>query len=690
MKDFHKFYGEVNESVSSSNLAKLAKAAKVEADKLIKSAKSQGQLAKDDAYAIDYFASIVADGNLGAIKKAMSRGDTEVRETMFMLAKSVLGVKAAEALSGSKAIGKSVSEANLQTKPNQRSYKIFGYTPGKGETYVTTIFSLDQLNAIRAKMKRSGEFDYIHGRDALGNLRVEINFATGRQTVHTAKSKSGKVVFDKSEKSVSEDNTNDKSDDGEGMDKVQPKAVKKKFANRKDKDLDNDGDEDESDEYLHTRRKAISKNMGESMDAASSFTTKEIKMAIGVAQDRRYAGGNYTGAVNTIEKIKKGLSKHPRVAEVLKKANESMDESTATLSNKERALYQRIKTAAKSNPKKALDMVQQHKDDFPPSVWDELDAEIIRHMKHESVMDEGAESIDELTTKPLAHYKKQLNSIATFAAKKAKELQKNDDDASKWMAKVADKFARAAKLDDRLAMRNSLLSGDPKDRKMAYNIALDAFSGRHMDVKKFINDLDTKKRPNPVDESKSSTGYELYHRDFSSAMQHAYKHAKNKFGIDVDPEEIDSKVASGPRKPSKGKTNSYRLLDKGGKKAIQVQVYGMDNGKYELNMYKESVDTVEEATATKPADIWSKQMNSGAGDVPKGDREAFVNMHNLEVGLDAEEEFRKNQEEVNKSLKRTPQRLGDNTNGDKSFVHPIKSEIIDGITKALQQMKTAK
>jgi len=58
---------------------------------------------------------------------------------------------------------------------------------------------------------------------------------------------------------VQEDNSNDKSDDGEGMDKVQPKAVKKKFGDRKDKDIDNDGDEDESDEYLHKRRKAISK-----------------------------------------------------------------------------------------------------------------------------------------------------------------------------------------------------------------------------------------------------------------------------------------------------------------------------------------------------------------------------------------------------------------------------------------------
>ena len=45
----------------------------------------------------------------------------------------------------------------------------------------------------------------------------------------------------------------------EAVDAVDPKAVKKKFDDRKDKDIDNDGDEDSSDEYLHKRRKAISK-----------------------------------------------------------------------------------------------------------------------------------------------------------------------------------------------------------------------------------------------------------------------------------------------------------------------------------------------------------------------------------------------------------------------------------------------
>lgn len=58
---------------------------------------------------------------------------------------------------------------------------------------------------------------------------------------------------------VDETNANDVSDDGEGLDDVQPDALKKKFKNRKDKDIDNDGDVDSSDKYLHKRRKAVSK-----------------------------------------------------------------------------------------------------------------------------------------------------------------------------------------------------------------------------------------------------------------------------------------------------------------------------------------------------------------------------------------------------------------------------------------------
>ena len=53
-----------------------------------------------------------------------------------------------------------------------------------------------------------------------------------------------------------------------------------------------------------------------------AFTSQQIKQAYGIANDPRYKGGNYDGAVKAIEKIAKGLSKHPDVANVLKRTNE--------------------------------------------------------------------------------------------------------------------------------------------------------------------------------------------------------------------------------------------------------------------------------------------------------------------------------------------------------------------------------
>ena len=54
----------------------------------------------------------------------------------------------------------------------------------------------------------------------------------------------------------------------DNMDPVDKKALKKKFKDRDDKDIDNDGDVDDSDEYLHKRRKAISKAEGNAFTKA--------------------------------------------------------------------------------------------------------------------------------------------------------------------------------------------------------------------------------------------------------------------------------------------------------------------------------------------------------------------------------------------------------------------------------------
>ena len=118
-------------------------------------------------------------------------------------------------------------------------------------------------------------------------------------------------------------------------------------------------------------------------------------------------------------------------------------------------------------------------------------------------------------------------------------------------------------------------------------------------------------------ESKSATGFDLYHKTFSDAMQHAYAFAKKKFGIEIDPKEIDDKVATGPKKPSSGKTNSYGLKALGGKKGIQVQVHNTGKS-FELNVYKESVN--EETLEERVRSMDPKKKLKIFNELKKGDK----------------------------------------------------------------------
>jgi len=106
---------------------------------------------------------------------------------------------------------------------------------------------------------------------AENNMSGEHSFELGtdRYREHTQEMTPGQS--EKKEVELDETNKNDKSDDGEGLDAVQKDAVKKKFKDRKDKDIDNDGDEDDSDEFLHKKRKAISK----AVDAKESVSLRD-------------------------------------------------------------------------------------------------------------------------------------------------------------------------------------------------------------------------------------------------------------------------------------------------------------------------------------------------------------------------------------------------------------------------------
>ena len=148
-----------------------------------------------------------------------------------------------------------------------------------------------------------------------------------------------------------------------------------------------------------------------------------------------------------------------------------------------------------------------------------------------------------------------------------------------------------------------------------------------------------------LNEAKSSSGYELYHNSFANAMSHAYTMAKKIYGVDIDKKEIDNKVATGPRKPSVGKTNRYRLKGKGG--VMQIQVYNSDQKikPYELNMYKEGVE-LGEISMSKALDIDPKDV-----DRMKTLAVLYTRAMKLPAGSPKQDKFKKEIEKLRKELR---------------------------------------
>ena len=150
--------------------------------------------------------------------------------------------------------------------------KIFGETVAKEGNKFT--------KALMAARENGKKFFSVNGREYKTEDYAEKPGLVGEQR--------GPVIVGEQKKLKAshkkEDNTNDKSDDGEGLDKVQPKAVKKKFADRKDKDIDNDGDVDSTDKYLHKRRKAISKSIKKEESVADIIQNKNYSMREALAK----------------------------------------------------------------------------------------------------------------------------------------------------------------------------------------------------------------------------------------------------------------------------------------------------------------------------------------------------------------------------------------------------------------------
>jgi hypothetical protein len=81
--------------------------------------------------------------------------------------------------------------------------------------------------------------------------------------------------------------------------------------------------------------------------------------------------------------------------------------------------------------------------------------------------------------------------------------------------------------------------------------------------------------------------YTIYHTSYTQAVQEAERYALVKY--EVDKERMAQDIGLNTRRPKEGQTTRFMIdLFKDGKeqrKKLHAQVYCMEGGKYELNMY---------------------------------------------------------------------------------------------------------
>ena len=238
----------------------------------------------------------------------------------------------------------------------------------------------------------------------------------------------------------------------------------------------------------------------------------------------------------------------------------------------------------------------------------------------EEGLEEARKSYDDVEMRKKLKTPKHANRKTAGDEKKARELAQRkragleqvevDEKASDYEDQIKAFLAKGGKVQ----------KGDKPNKKKIDKVSKD-FMKKLGVMKNKEAELDAKAKAELEkmmgEETLDEANYELYHKDFSSAMQHAYAHAK-KQGFTVDPQEIDDKVATGPRKPSKGKTNRY-ILGTDKKKKVHIQVANLDNKKFELNMYieeteKENMDIEETIKQVVEGSYKKKKMEDASND----------------------------------------------------------------------------
>ena len=262
--------------------------------------------------------------------------------------------------------------------------------------------------------------------------------------------------------------------------------------------------------------------------AEGKFSKSLIDKAIKIAKK---SSGQMTKAFMAIEKIKKGLGDDPLVAKELQLANEQVEVPAPEFSKFKQFREGNLKKASTEKPVTEKALVE--------------DKEVLE------------ENLRQIATKGMGAETKKSIKVGT-------EVDyydsKNGDKHQGVITKIDGKGYELIKIDDKA--RKEKFSFYDKDK-----------------AKKILGE-------SVITEAK--TKYKIDHKTFSGAVEEAMSVA-TKAKYEVDEDSYFHEIATGPRKPGEGKTNTYKIdLSKNGKidrKKLQIQIYGKGKHGYELNCY---------------------------------------------------------------------------------------------------------
>ena len=379
-----------------------------------------------------------------------------------------------------------------------------------------------------------------------------------------------------------------------------------------------------------------------------------------------------------------------------KTKKESLGENVSMLNSRQMKDYKEIKALAKKDAKAALKKLMNLQNDWPMSAWDELDAWINRtfmkegktygvNPKKEKLDPVGQEDDDIDNDGDVDSSDKYLKKRRSAIAKRRamdEEKKVNEIDGAASGMRAADK--QDASYTDRYSTGGKDTADMQKRRKAAIQKAADRF--------KKTGSYTGKKES--VEEAMSGT-YMTVEYDYSDdyGMLELYKNGKKvgSWSGDLDSHSSGNPLAIEATKLAKKhgvNPNGLKTVDgenpKRTGKLSPNKDFGFPVQKAKRESVEEAAGTAQHGPDSKTTETFVNMMNNGSGDIPMGKMKDFVNQHELKVGLDAEKIYQQNKYEA---LSKTPARMGDQSKGDKKPVNPIKVDMVDGMRKALAQMK---